>query len=97
MTKDFQKYIEQIINLTFGFVPHIRVEEPYVGTVQIFIEGSPDERAMIMGKEGKTITALTRLINCYGRKHNTFCYTYVRPKDYVESNLEDALKVGKYL
>jgi hypothetical protein len=93
--------MEQIINLTCGFKPALRVIEPTVGTIQVWIEGTPDERALIMGKEAKNLQAFTRLAHIFARRHKVFIYLYVKPKSVVQieldKNLEEAVKLGTFL
>jgi hypothetical protein len=89
--------MEQIINLTCGFKPALRVIEPTVGTIQVWIEGTPDERALIMGKEAKNLQAFTRLAHIFARRHKLFCYIYIRPKDELDKRLDETIKMGTFL
>ena len=91
MQQEFSNYMEQIINLTCGFKPALRVIEPTTGTIQVWIEGTPDERALIMGKEAKNLQAFTRLAHIFARRHKLFCYIYVKPKTIIEDNLEKTI------
>ena len=97
MTQEFTKYMEQIITLTCGFKPALRVIEPTTGTIQVWIEGTPDERALIMGKEAKNLQAFTKLAHIFARRHNLFCYIYVRPKDKLDKRLEETISLGKFI
>lgn len=81
MISEFTEYARQIIKLTCGFEPNVRVEEPFVGTVQIFLSGTPEERSLIMGREGKNINAFSRLIFIFARRNKYYSYTYVQPKE----------------
>jgi predicted RNA-binding protein Jag len=81
MADEFKNYIENIIELTCGFKPTVDVKEPYNGTIQIWISGSQNERALIMGKEARNIQAFNRLACIFARRKNCFIYIYVKPKD----------------
>ena len=86
MQEKFQNYVFQLIETTCGFKPTIRVVEPAQGTVQIFIDGSPNERALIMGREAKNAQAFTRMIHIFARRNGYFAYFYVSPKNYEQKN-----------
>ena len=79
--KEFQTYLENIIESTCGFKPKVRVDEITPGTMQAFLEGTQEQQALMMGKEGRTITAITRLALIYGKRHNFFIYIYVRRRE----------------
>ena len=80
-----------IIEMTCGFKPPLKVVEPYPGTIQVWIEGTPDERALIMGRMGKTIEAFSRLAQIFARRHKYFVYVYVKPKSSTEQEMNDRL------
>ena len=97
MKNEFTEYLEQIINLTCGFKPALKVVEPYSGTIQVWIEGTPDERALIMGKEAKNLQAFTKLAHIFARRHNTYIYIYVRPKDPLQDKLDETIALGTFI
>ena len=97
MTKEFQTYLETIISMTCGFTPTIKVVELAAGTIQAFMEGTQEQQALMMGREGKTIAALTRLALIFGKRHNFFPYVYVRRRNEVDDNLAETLATGKFL
>jgi|ERR1035437_177229 predicted RNA-binding protein Jag len=97
MIADFTNYMNTIIEMTCGFKPPLKVVEPYPGTIQVWIEGTPDERALVMGRGGKTIEAFSRLAQIYARRHKYFIYIYVKPKSEIENNLDETIKLNMYL
>jgi len=97
MTKEFQTYLQTIIEMTCGFTPTIKVVELAPGTIQAFMEGTAEQQALMMGREGKTISALTRLALIFGKRHNFFPYVYVRRKNEIDDNLAETLATGKFL
>jgi len=97
MINEFKEYIEKIIELTCGFKPVINVEEPYKGTIQIWVSGTPTERALVMGKEAKNIQAFYRLVCIFARRKNCFVYLYVKPRDELEKKLEETIKLNTFI
>ena len=97
MINEFKEYMDEIITRTCGFHPTLDIQEPYPGTVQVWITGTPTERSLVMGKEAKNIQAISRLAHIFARRHNCFVYIYVKPKEsvVVGNTLEDTLNVGK--
>lgn len=78
---EFKNLVETMISMTFGFTPHVKIIVPYANTIQIWIEGEQEERAIIMGKDGKNIAAISRLAFIFARRNNCYVYIYVQPKD----------------
>ena len=78
--QELKEYLETIIQMTCGFTPTVKVVELAPGTIQAFMEGTQEEQALMMGREGKTITALTRMALIFGKRHNFFPYVYIRRK-----------------
>jgi hypothetical protein len=97
MTQEFKTYLETIIQMTCGFTPTIKVVELAPGTIQAFMEGTQEQQALMMGREGKTIGAITRFALIFGKRHNFFPYVYVRPRNQVDDNLAETLATGKFL
>ena len=97
MIQEFITYMNTIIEMTCGFKPSLKVIEPTTGTIQVWIEGTPDERALIMGRMGKTIEAFSRLAQIYSRRHKYFCYIYVKPKDGVQQALDETIKLNVFM
>ena len=97
MIQEFITYMNTIIEMTCGFKPSLKVIEPYPGTIQIWIEGSPDERALIMGRMGETIKAFSRLAQIFARRHKYFVYVYVKPKNQIEQNLDETIKLNVFM
>ena len=81
MKEKFQEYMTNIISATCGFSPTLEVNEPYPGTIQIWIAGTPEERAAVMGKEGKTISAFNRLATIFAKRNRCYQYLYVKRKE----------------
>ena len=92
MIKEFQTYLEKIVEMTCGFKPTVKVLEIAPGTLQAFLEGTQDEQALMMGREGKTITALTRFALIFGKRHQFFPYIYVRRKSETDDAFGETLK-----
>ena len=97
MINDFTIYMNTIIEMTCGFKPPLKVVEPYPGTIQVWIEGTPDERALIMGRMGKTIEAFSRLAQIFARRHKYFVYVYVKPRDNVQEHLDETIKLNMFI
>ena len=85
---EYKTYLENIIEMTCGFKPNVRVDEITPGTMQAFLEGTQEEQALMMGKEGRTIAAITRLSIIFGKRHNFYTYIYVRRRDKIDEALD---------
>ncbi len=77
--KQFHDYLEVLLGSTFGFVPQINVSMPSAQTVQIMVDGTDEQRRMIMGREGKNLTALKMVIRIFARRRNCYAYIYITP------------------
>lgn len=93
MSDTLKQYVIKVIELTWGFVPTVEVQEVYERTMQVFISGPSVQRAQIMGREAKSIAALTKLVQIYGSRNKMFVYVYVRPREEeAVDKLEETLK-----
>lgn len=101
MKDKVEEYIKNIIKLTWDFIPEVDVQETYPGTIQVFIGGNESQRAQLMGREAKTVQALTKLTQIFCSRNKTFVYLYIKPKssikDSLDRNLEDATNIGIFL
>ena len=85
MNENIRNYIETIVHLTFGFVPEFKIVIPYEGIVQVWFNGSDEERSNLIGKEGQSIKAITRFIYVFGRRNKWYTYVYVLPQTKVDN------------
>lgn len=83
----FNNYILQLIVLTFGFTPTIKIEMPNEGIVKIFLDGSEDQRKQIMGHHAQNFHALRRLLVCFSRRYDVYAYLYLNFKNEEDTTI----------
>lgn len=81
MEQIIKKYVEDVVLLTFGFSPIVEIKNFDLKSVGVFVDGTPDQRALMMGVEARNFQALKTMIRIFGRSHNVICYLYISPKD----------------
>ena len=78
MNELFTNYIITIIRETFQFTPSVDVLELPNKVVQMTLDGLPQERKEMMGKEANTFHALKLLLKIFAHKHDRLAYLYIR-------------------
>lgn len=78
MKAEFENYITSIISSTFGFVPKVEVIELPNKMMNIIVDGSPMQRAEIMGREAKNFQSIKMLLRAFSRKRGYYSYFYLK-------------------
>ncbi len=78
----FATYITNLVEITFGFTPKVRIQIPCVGKVAVILDGSDAERCKMMGKDANNLKAMKMLLRAYSNRYDIFSYLYVAPYDF---------------
>ena len=70
MIENFEKYLQTILHATFSFYPIIEVTELPGKVISCTLDGTPKERAEMMGKEAHTFQAIKMLLRVFARKQD---------------------------
>lgn len=80
LEKQFRDYVQVLIGGTFGFVPDVTVTTISDRVVQIFIGGTEEERAQLVGREGNNLKILKGILRIFSRVRKSDSYIYIKPK-----------------
>ncbi len=84
MKNNFEQYSSQLVLITLGFKPVVRVEEMSSVSVRIFLDGNEVERKMMMGRHGKNLAAMRKMLDIFSRQQNASGTLYIEfPKEMV--------------
>ena len=78
MNELFTNYTITIIRETFGFTPAVDILELPGKVIQVTLDGLPQERKEMMGKEAHTFQALKLLMKIFAHKHDRLAFLYIR-------------------
>lgn len=81
MKEKFSNYIRDIVNMTFGFEPSVRIDSPNQGVIKIFLDSNEDERKQMMGYHAQNFHALKQMLICFSKKHNVYVFLYLEFDD----------------
>ncbi len=74
----FKTYVENIIELTLGFKPEVVVTQLDNKSVQIMLDGTPEQRAEMMGRDANNFQAFKGITRLYGRREGKLSYLYIK-------------------
>jgi hypothetical protein len=73
------EYVRTIVETTFGFNPIITMTIPAPNKVAIVLNGTEQERSLMMGKEAGNFKAIKLLLRAFARRHGDFSYLFMYP------------------
>lgn len=76
--QDIRKFLEGILLPVFGFIPEIEIAFPSNLSIQIWFNGDNEQRRILMGKDGKNITAIHRMLTVFNHRQGFKDYIYTR-------------------
>ena len=77
MSEIFTKYITDIIFMTFGFKPLVRVDTPNDGVYKVYLDGNEEQRKQMMGYHAQNFHALKQMLICFSKKYNVYVFLYL--------------------
>lgn len=74
-----ENYITRLITNTFGFVPKVQVYFDSTEYIKVLLDGSEDERRMMMGKFANNFQAIKTMLRIFCKTHGHDSYLYIAP------------------
>lgn len=74
-----ENYVVKLITHTFGFVPKIQVYFDSADCIKVFLDGSEDERKMMMGKFSNNFQAIKTMLRIFCKTNGYDSYLYIAP------------------
>lgn len=84
----FQDYIKDIVQMTFGFEPQVRIETPTGNVVRIFLDGDEGQRKQMMGYHATTFNALKQILRCFSKHHKVYVFLFLEFQDDESNQIE---------
>lgn len=72
MKEIFEKYITNIVELTFGFTPKVRIELWGDEMIKVFLDGNEFQRRQMMGYNAYNLRAMKQLLVIFSMRHKIF-------------------------